>query len=175
MRESMYNFLAIFFVPFILFNRLIKSRKFYFRLKASTYHLLGVKLSESVRIEDDVDLLGLKNIRIGDNSFIGKRSRLVAYNSEINIGKNVLIATNNTLITRSHVYSDINIPINQQGYTNKPIIIEDDVWIGANCIILSGVTIGKGAVVSANSLVNKDVEPYTIVGGIPIKLLKKRS
>lgn len=54
------------------------------------------------------------------------------------------------------------------------IIIDDDVWIGAGAIILTGVTIGKGSVIAAGSIVTKDVEPYTIVGGNPAKLIKKR-
>lgn len=58
--------------------------------------------------------------------------------------------------------------------TKGPIIIEDDVWIGTDATILSGVRIGKGSVISAGSIVTKDIEPYSIVGGIPAKLIKKR-
>jgi len=121
-----------------------------------------------------VDLLGLKNINIGKNSYIGKNTRLIAYGSSIKISENVLIAANCTLITRSHVYDSLDIPIKNQGYINSPIIIEDDVWIGTNSIILKGVKIGKGAIIAANSVVNKDIEPYTIVGGSPAKFIKSR-
>ncbi|EFR44685.1 CatB-related O-acetyltransferase [Streptococcus pseudoporcinus] len=61
-----------------------------------------------------------------------------------------------------------------EAVSNGDIIIEDDVWIGTNAIILSGVTIGKGAVIAAGSVVTKDVPPYTIYGGVPAKLIKKR-
>ena len=61
-----------------------------------------------------------------------------------------------------------------EAWSKGPIIIEDDVWIGMNAIILSGVHIGQGAVISAGAVVTKDVEPYSIVGGNPAKLIKYR-
>jgi acetyltransferase-like isoleucine patch superfamily enzyme len=64
--------------------------------------------------------------------------------------------------------------INQQPNKTAPIIIGDDVWLGSNVTVLKGVRIGDGAVVGANSLVNADVEPYTIVGGVPAKVIGKR-
>jgi len=64
--------------------------------------------------------------------------------------------------------------INQQGHTLKPIVIHDDVWIGGGAIILAGITIGQGAVVAAGAVVTKNVEPYTIVGGVPAKRIKER-
>ena len=57
---------------------------------------------------------------------------------------------------------------------DQPVIINEDVWVGANVIILKGVTIGEGSIIAAGSLVTKDVEEYTIVGGIPAKILKRR-
>ena len=60
------------------------------------------------------------------------------------------------------------------GYTKGPIIVEDDVWIATNALILSGVTIGRGAIVAAGAVVVKDVPPYAIVGGNPAKILKYR-
>jgi acetyltransferase-like isoleucine patch superfamily enzyme len=57
---------------------------------------------------------------------------------------------------------------------SKPVIVEDDCWLGINVVVMSGVTIGKGAVVGANSVVTKDVEPYTVVAGIPAKIIKRR-
>jgi acetyltransferase-like isoleucine patch superfamily enzyme len=65
-------------------------------------------------------------------------------------------------------------PMNTQPYKRRPIIIEDDVWIGACAIILKGVTIGEGAIVAAGSVVTKNVEPYSLVGGNPAKLIKYR-
>nr|WP_236017568.1 DapH/DapD/GlmU-related protein [Roseivirga sp. E12] len=60
------------------------------------------------------------------------------------------------------------------GHEGKPIVIKNDVWIGANCIILAGVTIGQGAIVASGSVVTKDVRAYTVVGGVPAKLIRNR-
>ena len=111
-------------------------------------------------------------ISIGSNCRI-HGTCIHAYKS-IKIGDNVLIAANTQIIDgNGHQLSFENtsqrIKTTDQG---RPILIEDNVWIGANCFILGGVTIGNGAVVSANSVVHKDVKPNTIVGGNPARLIK---
>lgn len=166
--------LSVLFLPFFIFLRLPSFKKIKSKIKVCMYGILGADIKSSVYVEDDVDLLGLKNIKIGSGTFIGKSCRLIAYNEKISIGDNVLIAANSVILTRTHKYSDTNIPINKQGYSNKSVDIEDDVWIGVNCVILYGVKIGRGAIIAANSVVNKDIEPYSIVGGSPAKLIKKR-
>ena len=76
---------------------------------------------------------------------------------------------------RNHAFDRTDIPMNQQGFTpEKPIVIEDDVWIGARVIILPGVHIGTGAVVGAGAVVTKDVPDYAVVGGNPARILKMR-
>ena len=77
-------------------------------------------------------------------------------------------------IVDSNHNSEINIKMNMQANISKPIVVGDDVWIGAKAVILSGVTIGSGAIISAGSVVNKDVEPNSIVGGVPAKLIDYR-
>lgn len=79
------------------------------------------------------------------------------------------------IMTTAHAFENSEIPIRLQGALPiNPIIIEDDVWIGTRVVILPGVKIGKGSVIGANSLVTKDVEPYSIMGGIPAKYIRKR-
>lgn len=170
----MYKIISFFVIPFFVFKRWFIKSKIYFEVKNKVYISFGSKIGANVKIENSVDLLGLKNLEIGDNVFIGKNSRLVAYDQKISIGKNVLIAANTIILTRTHVYEKNNIPINKQGYINKPVNIGDDVWIGSNCLILCGVNIGKGAIVAANSVVNKDIDSYSVVGGSPAKFIKKR-
>lgn len=117
------------------------------------------------------DRLGAK-IFIGDNTRI-HGSCIHAYQSVI-IGKNCLIAANCQIIDgNGHDLSfpDVENRINTKG-SSKPILIEDNVWIGANSIILPGVTIGKGSVISANSVVNKDVQSMVVAGGNPAKIIK---
>ncbi len=108
------------------------------------------------------------NVGIAQNCFIQVRGN-------VTIGNNVIFGPNVKVFSENHIFEDINIPIKDQGETRLDLIIEDDVWVGTNSTILGGVTIGKGSVIAANSLVNKNVEPYSVVGGVPAKLLKKRN
>jgi len=112
-------------------------------------------------------------IKIGKNTRI-HGTCLHAYNS-IEIGENCLIAANTQIFDGSgHDLSFENADnrINTSG-NNKPIVIENSVWIGANSIILPGITIGYGSVVAAGSVVTKSIPPLTLVGGNPAKIIKK--
>lgn len=104
---------------------------------------------------------------------IGARSRIngvhIAVKSSVKIGQNVRIAPY-TLIMDSD-FHDIND--HSSSGESAPIIIEDDVWIASRAIILKGVTVGKGSVIAAGAVVTKDVEPYTIVAGVPAVEIKK--
>lgn len=92
--------------------------------------------------------------------------------SGVQIGKNVMIAPHCMLAAGNHDFKQTDKPIRFAGNLSKgPIIIEDNVWIGANCTITDGVKVGRDAVVGANSVVTKDVEPYSIVGGVPARVL----
>ena len=112
-------------------------------------------------------------IEIGENSEINNFT-IINSGAKIMIGNNVLIGPKVNIISYTHNYKDSNILIRKQNAPTKKILIEDDVWIGANTTILYGVKIGKGAVVGANSLVTKDIEPYTINVGSPTKTIGKR-
>lgn len=92
----------------------------------------------------------------------------------LQIGNFVRIATHTVIIPANHVFDDANTPIARQGLTKRGVRIGDDVWIGAGVRILDGVTIGSGAIIAAGSVVNKNVPPLTIVGGIPAKFMRKR-
>jgi acetyltransferase-like isoleucine patch superfamily enzyme len=124
-------------------------------------------------------------IQIGDYCYIGPASKLWS-SKEINIGDRVLISHNvNIHDNNSHSLDDMerhqgfifmisnNGLLQKQDFREKPIVIEDDVWIGFNATIAKGVRIGKGAIISANSVVIKDVEEYTVVAGNPAKAIKK--
>jgi acetyltransferase-like isoleucine patch superfamily enzyme len=111
-------------------------------------------------------------IKIGENTTIGYHNFIFA-SKEIRIGKNCLIAPFVYLVDSNHQIAR-NKLINQQPNEAASLIIGDDVWIASNTTILKGVTIGDGAVIGAHSLVNKDVEPYTIVAGSPAKKIGMR-
>jgi acetyltransferase-like isoleucine patch superfamily enzyme len=112
-------------------------------------------------------------IKIGDKTRI--HGTCIHAKNSITIGKNCLIAANCQIFdSNGHDLSfhDVENRINTKG-VNKPIIIEDNVWIGANTIILPGITIGNGSVITANSVVVKDIPPMTIAGGNPAVSLKQ--
>ncbi len=91
------------------------------------------------------------------------------------IGDHVRIAANTVIVASSHIFSNAAIPITEQGHTAKGIVIEADVWIGANATILDGVVIGRGSVVAAGAVVTQSIAPFSVVGGIPARLIKSRS
>lgn len=128
---------------------------------------------ENTQIMRGVEIIHPNNVCIGRDVYIGKNCSLYGYES-ISIGNNTLIARDTIFLTRSHIFSQRGTPIRQQGYSSAPITIGDDVWIGARATILPGVTIGNGSVVAAGSIVNKSVPEFTVVGGVPAKVIKKR-
>lgn len=126
------------------------------------------------------DIKGLKNLSIGDGTSIPKGSTFYCTEAPLTIGKKVIFGPHPTIITGDHridligkyiidVTVDEKLPEN-----DMPIVIEDDVWCGANVTILKGVTIGRGSVIAAGAVVTKSFPPYSIIGGVPAKLLKMR-
>jgi len=113
------------------------------------------------------------NLKIGSNNFFGKNLYLIAH-GKIEIGNNCSIAADCKFITRNHIFENKNIPINDQSYKYSPIKIGDDCWFGYNVIILPGVTLGKGCVVAAGSVVTKSFSDFSVIAGVPAKLIKKR-
>lgn len=127
-------------------------------------------VGENVNIQKNAQLGA--HISIGDNSGIGANCVLADY---VSIGKNVMMGPNCYFVTSNHAFSNVKIPMMQQGFSErKPIYIEDDVWIGYGCIFLPGVRVGKGAIVGAGAVVTKDVTPFSIVGGNPAKVIRYR-
>ncbi len=113
---------------------------------------------------------GVGDVIIGDRTRIGISNVLIG---PVTIGNDVMFAQNVVLSGLNHGYENINLPPSLQKVETKPIIIEDEVWIGANAVVTAGVTIGKHSIVAAGCVVVKDVPPYSIVGGNPGKLLKQ--
>lgn len=112
-------------------------------------------------------------IKIGSDCSVNAYTTLFG-NGDLTIGNWVRIATHVVINPGNHLYDDIDTPIDLQPLTNKGVVIEDDVWVGAGVIILEGCTIGKGSVIGAGTVVTKSVEPYSVVVGVPGKVIKKR-
>ena len=108
-------------------------------------------------------------VELNSNVMINARGK-----GKIFIGDNVLIGPNVVLRSSDHSFNDFKKNINQQGMDDGIIVIEDNVWIGSNCVILQNCIIGEGSVIAAGAVVTKNIEPYSVVGGVPAKLIKKR-
>ncbi|GMQ60200.1 CatB-related O-acetyltransferase [Vallitalea sediminicola] len=128
--------------------------------------------SKTCNIEKGVFFGNGQDISIGEYSGIGLHARV---QGPLSIGDNVMMGPDVIIYTKNHETKRTDIPMIEQDVT-KPmkVFIKDDVWIGARTIILPGVTIGEGSVVGAGSVVTKDVEPYSIVGGTPARKIKSR-
>lgn len=111
-------------------------------------------------------------IRIGRDSLIGEYS-VIRGQGGVTIGDRVYTSPMTQLIAVNHVVDDPNRPFIEQGITAQGIVVEDDVWLGANAVVTDGVHIGRGAVVAAGAVVTKDVPPHTIVGGVPARPLRE--
>ena len=111
-------------------------------------------------------------LSIGDYSGIGRNCYL---NGPLKIGKYVMMGPEVLIYTVNHKTDNKDIPMCNQGCEDaKPVVIEDDVWIGARTMIMPGVTIKKGCIIAAGGVVTKDTEPYGLYGGVPAKRIKDR-
>lgn len=113
---------------------------------------------------------GIGDIEIGNNTMITSRGMILG---PALIGNNVVLGIGSQILGLTHDYEDVEIPIKDQGVSGTKVIIEDDVWIGGNCVIIQGVNIGKHSLVAAGSVVTKNIEQYTLVAGNPAKPIKK--
>jgi acetyltransferase-like isoleucine patch superfamily enzyme len=110
-------------------------------------------------------------IRVGKDSLIGEYNVLRGQGG-ITIGDRVYTSPLVQLLAVNHVFSNPNVPMVEQGITAEGIVLEDDVWVGAGAIVTDGVTVGRGAVIAAGAVVTKDVPPYTVVGGVPARVIQ---
>ena len=126
------------------------------------------------------DIKGVENLSVGDGTSIPKGSVIYCTRAPLTIGKKVVFGPRPTIITGDHridvigkhiidVTDDEKLPEQDQ-----PVVIEDGVWVGANVTILKGVTIGRGSVVAAGSVVTNSCPPYSIIGGVPAKVIRMR-
>jgi acetyltransferase-like isoleucine patch superfamily enzyme len=144
------------------------------RLRGWHYSALLEHAGKHLRVGQGVLFNNPSLISVGDDVYLGDGVQLYAWNERIIIGNNVLVAAGVRMITRKHGFADLDRPMSDQGYMNAPIFIEDDVWIGFQAVILPGLTIGRGAIVGSSAVVTHDVPPYSIVGGVPARVIRAR-
>lgn len=175
-------------IDFFIMNQRDARPRWYIRLLAPIYQHRGKgsKIYHSVRMDTPPYRkfsLGKRSVIesfccinnavgdvvIGDNTRIGIHNTIIG---PVTIGSHVNLAQGITVTALNHNFKDTTLRIDEQGISTQPVIIGDDVWIGANAVILPGVTIGNHAVVAAGAVVTKDVPDNTIVGGVPAKEIK---
>ena len=147
-------------------------------------YVLGERLGPDCIIERGAVIGEPDKVYIGAHFLLGDSAVIAAGDSHpVWIGNHVAIARHSYVRTANHCFSNLNVPILNQGHNCKTIlfqgapysiVIEDDVWIGANVMLLSGAHIGKGSVVGAGAVINKSIPPYSIVVGNPCRIIKSR-
>jgi maltose O-acetyltransferase len=145
------------------------------KFRALVCHQLFRSTGNNVNIEHGAYFGSGRLIVIGDNSGIGVNCHVPA---DICIGKDVMMGPDVLIIGRNqnHRFDNLVIPMRLQGYQeSEPVVIEDDVWLGARVIVLPGITIGTGAVIGAGAIVSRDVPPYAICVGNPARIVRFRN
>ena len=141
------------------------------RIRAYICRKLFKKTGKNIDVGAKVDFYNIGNSEIGDNSGIGAFSFI----GTVIIGNNVMMGTHCMILSQNHRFNDLSVPMCQQGFQDdKPVSIDDDVWIGNRVIILPGVRVGGGSIIGAGAVVTKNVEPYTIIGGNPARVIGRR-
>ena len=175
-------------VDLLIMNQVQTRPRWYVRLLAPLYQHRGrhSKIHRSVRMDTPpyrrfslgdhsvVESYSCVNNAVGD-VVIGHHTRVGLHNTiigPVTIGNHVNLAQGITVTALNHNFSDPDKRIDEQGVSTSPVTIGDDIWIGANAVILPGVTIGSHAVVAAGAVVTKDVPPHTLVAGVPAKVIK---
>lgn len=147
--------------------------KFLNPLKRIFLKLQGAKVGKWVTYYPGIRIGYAKKVVIGNYVDLAW-GVLITTGGGVEIGDRTLIGYNTMILSSNHIIPLKRGKIFYSGHEKKKVVIENDVWIGANCVIVAGVIIGEGAVVAAGSVVTKDVPPFSIVGGVPARIIKMR-
>ena len=142
-------------------------------LKTIAMRLRGAQIGKGVKIWSGVWFDSFDHLKIGDHVTIGRNALFIA-SGGISIGDRCMIGHGSYIISVGHNIPPDKEPMRFTGPDSAPIHIEKDSWLGAAVVILPGVTVNEGAVVGAGSVVTKDVESFTIAGGSPAQIIRKR-
>ena len=176
-------------VDWLIMNQVQTRPRWYIRMLAPLYQHRGrhSKIYCSVRMDTPpyrkfslgnysvVESFSCINNAVGD-VVIGDHTRVGLHNTVIGpvtIGSHVNLAQGITITALNHNFGDKSQRIDDQGVSTDPVIVGDDIWIGANAVILPGVNIGHHSVVAAGAVVTKDVPPHSLVAGVPAKIIKE--
>ena len=176
-------------IDWVIMNQVETRPRWFIRMLAPLYQHRGKRsvVHRSARMDTPpyrkfslgdysvVESFACINNAVGD-VIIGNHTRVGLHNTiigPVTIGNHVNLAQGITVTALNHNFSDTNKKIDEQGVSTNPVMIEDDVWIGANAVVLPGVKIGNRCVVAAGAVVTKDVPPHSLVAGVPAKVIKQ--
>ena len=177
------------FIDWVIMNQVETRPRWFVRLLAPIYQHRGKHsvIHRSARMDTPpyrifslgdysvIESFACINNAVGD-VMIGNHTRIGLHNTiigPVEIGSHVNLAQGITVTALNHNFDNTEKRIDEQGVSTNPVTIEDDVWVGANAVILPGVTIGNHCVVAAGAVVTKDVPPHSLVAGVPAKVIKK--
>lgn len=177
------------FIDWVIMNQVKTRPRWYVRLLAPLYQHRGkhAVIYRSARMDTppyrkfwlgDYSVIesfccinnAVGDVIIGDHTRVGLHNTIIG---PVTIGSHVNLAQGITVTALNHNFEESSKRIDEQGVTTKPVIIGNDIWIGANAVILPGVSIGDHSVVAAGAVVTKDVPPHSLVAGVPAKIIKK--
>ncbi|MBO4369289.1 MAG: acyltransferase [Desulfovibrio sp.] len=146
-----------------------------FATRLSLCHCRNMRFGSGVRLGTGV-FLSAENgsLDLEERVALSPNVQVLADDGAIHIGRLTAIGPGTVLRAANHSFARCDIPIMEQGHTRGSVFIDEDVWIGANCVITPDVRIGKGAIVGAGAVVTHDVDPYTIVAGVPARCIANR-
>jgi acetyltransferase-like isoleucine patch superfamily enzyme len=153
--------------------RNLRTNKFYIKRGADFQVGLNAKVNFGYRVKfgQDVTAHFMGNVKLGNHLYFNRSCYLAVHHS-LTIGDNCMFGEMVSIHDEDHVFGPGEIPYGRRGYSTAPIVIGNNVWVGAKATILKGVTIGDNAIIAANAVVTKDVPANAIVGGIPAKLIR---
>ena len=144
------------------------------RMRAAYYARVLNACGPNFDVSQHVILKFPQRLSVGANVFIN-RGTFIAARADISIGDNTLIGPYVIINSGDHLYGDSALRIRDQGHNLQPIVIHEDVWIGAHAVILKGTVLGQGCVVAAGAVVTKDVPAHTMVAGVPARSVNQRA
>ena len=176
-------------VDWVIMNQVETRPRWFVRLLAPLYQHRGkhAVIHHSARMDTPpyrkfwlgdysvVESFACINNAVGD-VIIGNHTRVGLHNTiigPVSIGNHVNLAQGIPITALNHNFTDAGKRIDEQGISTKEVVLEDDIWIGANAVILPGVTIGEHSVVAAGAIVTKDVPPHSLVAGVPAKVIRQ--
>lgn len=144
------------------------------RVKAEFLRAMGANIGTRVVFYPGVWIVPAKNLTIGDDVDLA-RDVIITTGGGVSIGARTLVGYRTQILSSNHAVPGRTERIFDAGHESKAISIASDVWIGANCLVLAGVSIGEGAVVAGGSVVSRSVPSFTMVAGVPARVIKERS